>query len=116
MTTKNPTSAVGDVAKGAKAIALVRWGDEKLARLVYRDQSLPVFLDESGRLCAFKSALKAHADAHEAQLDALRVRMTEEAAKAGSLVRHRNRRPAIAPPRRARRDRKTDARAERTTA
>ena len=114
MTTKNPTSAIGDVAKGAKAIALVRWGDEKLARLVYRDKSLPVFLDESGHLCSFKSALKAHADAHEAQLDVLRVQMIEEVAK--NAVGHRSRRPATAMPRRAGRNRKPDARAERTTA
>jgi hypothetical protein len=81
--------------EGAGAIAFERWGvdDRRHRRRVYTNaEGLPLFRWR-GQVCAFKSALDAHAVALAAKREALRIEMEKAAAEQATLNISREPRP-----------------------
>jgi hypothetical protein len=97
---KKPASpdADDDLVVGAGAIAAEYFDDddEKHRRRVYRNaEGLPLF-SFRGKLCAFRTALRAHKDAVRHRRRELADQMTKAAAQTPPLVplpRRRRRRP-----------------------
>jgi hypothetical protein len=87
MDTNEPVAADGGLLEGAAAIAVARWGEDsrRNRRRVYSNvEGLPLFRYR-GQVCAFESALRAHAAALAVQREALRIEMEKAAAEQARL-------------------------------
>jgi hypothetical protein len=94
-----------DLIVGAEPIGAVL---DRSGRWIYQyEDRLPVFRDETGRLCAFRGVLEAYKQARAARLDALRAEMIEKATKAAPIIgKRRGRRPREAAAKMLRRQRR----------